>query len=81
MMKRFKTLLFMIVMILAVITWTRWSPAIAYGEVDDTAVEETVDQEEEAGEEDGTNEENVEDEWNYQEVPETETQEESPYTN
>ncbi|WP_020587367.1 hypothetical protein [Desulfobacter curvatus] len=80
MMKRFKTFLFVMVMALAVMTWANWSPAIASGEVDDTVVEETVGQEEEAMENDGAYEEDGQEEWNSQEDPEAETQEESPYT-
>lgn len=78
-MKRFKTLLLVMVMALAVLTWANRTPAIASGEVDDTAVEETIDQEEdEMMQEDGTYEENAQDqeEWNSHEEPEAETQEE-----
>ena len=56
-MRRFKTLLFVTVMALAVMTWAGWSPASAYTESDHTAVEETMGQEDEAIEEDGAIEE------------------------
>lgn len=80
-MKRFKTLLFVMFMALAVMTWANWSPATASSNIDDMAVEETVGQEEEIMEEEGAMEENAEEEWNDQEGSEAETQEEAPYNN
>lgn len=96
MMRRFKTLLFVTVMALAVMTWAGWSPASAYTESDHTAVEETMGQEDEAIEEDGAieeedngameeeggaDQENVDGEQDYQDEPEAEPQEGSPYNN
>jgi len=86
-MKPFKTLLFVMFMGLAVMTWANWSPATASSNVDDRAVEETLGQaealmeEEAVMEEEGAMEENAEEEWNDQEGSESETQEEAPYNN
>nr|WP_321402706.1 hypothetical protein [uncultured Desulfobacter sp.] len=81
MVKRIKTLLCMIVMALAVTTWTTHSPAFASDENYDTAVEESMEQYDQTIEEDGSYEERGDEEWNDQDVPETENQDESTHTN
>ena len=80
-MKRIKTLLCMIVMALAVTTWTTHGPVFASNENDDTAVEESMEQYDQTIEEDGSYEERGDEEWNDHDVPETENQDESTYTN
>ena len=80
-MKRFKALLVMMVMALAVITWAGWSPATASNETDDTAIEETLNQDEEAVQEDEAYGENLEEGSDSQELPDAETQEEPSETN
>jgi hypothetical protein len=81
MMKRIKTLLCMIAMALAVTTWAHWSPSFASDDGYDTAVEESMEQNDEAVDEDGSYEEHVDEDWNDQDAPETENQDESTYTN
>nr|WP_319396047.1 hypothetical protein [uncultured Desulfobacter sp.] len=77
MMKRIKTLLCMIVMALAVTTWTNLSPSFASDDAYDMAVEESMDQNDEAVDDDGSYEEHVDEDWNDQDAPETENRDES----
>jgi len=71
----------MIVMALAVTTWTNLNPSFASDDGYDTAVEESMDQSDQMIDEDGSYEEHVDEDWNDQEAPETENQDESTYTN
>lgn len=80
-MKRVKTLLCMVAMILAVTTWAGWGPSFASDDNYGTAVEESMDQYDEAVDEDGSYEEHVDEDWNDQDAPETETQYDTIDTN
>lgn len=80
-MKRIKTLLCMIAMTLAATTWASWSPGFASDDDYDIAVEESLEQYDEAVDEDGAYEEDIDEEWNDQDMPEMENQDNAIYTN